>query len=149
MLPICYEEGVPGGCTHDTANFMNVAAETFVKEVLSTIIGRVRSNGPKYVQTGRNRKLGPRRRRIPPATERPLLTMHDVRLSLTVGDNFLKQMPLSMKKIMAGGWFERDYQVNPELQFEDDKDAGQWEGGKPADRKELKGLLDECLAMGG
>ncbi|KAF8540688.1 transcriptional regulator of RNA polII, SAGA, subunit-domain-containing protein [Trichophaea hybrida] len=148
MLPICYEEGIPGGCTHDTANFMNVAAETFVKEVLSTVISRVRSNGPKYVQTDRYRKLAPRGRWVVPASERPLLGMHDMRLSLTLGDNFLTQMPLSMKKIMAGGWYERDYEVDPGLQFEDEKDVGSWEGGEPEDRKELKALLDDCLAMG-
>ena len=147
MQPICYEEGIPGGCTMEAANFMNVAAETFVKEVLTTIIGRVRSNGPNYVQTDKYRKLAPKGRYVPPQ-ERPLLGMHDVRLSLTLGDNFLTQMPLSMKKIMAGGWYERDYEVDASLQFEDSKDVGAWEGGAPEDRKELKGLLDDCLTIG-
>ena len=147
MLPICFEEGVPGGCSVETAHFMNQAAETFVKEVLSTIISRVRVNAPKYVQTDKYRKLAPRNRWVPPA-ERPLLGMHDMRLSLTLGDNILTQMPLAMKKIMAGGWYERDYEVDASLQFQDDADVGGWEGGEPEDRKELKGLLDDCLAMG-
>ncbi|KAI5858786.1 transcriptional regulator of RNA polII, SAGA, subunit-domain-containing protein [Tricharina praecox] len=147
MLPICYEEGIPGGCSVETANFMNVAAETFVKEILTTIIGRVRSNGPIYVQTDAYRKLAPKGRWVP-RQERPLLGMHDVRLSLTLGDNLLTQMPTSMKKIMAGGWYERDYEVDTALQFEDTVDVGEWQGGAPEDRKELKGLLDDCLALG-
>lgn len=148
MLPICFEEGILGGCTMDAASFMNIATETFVKEILTTIISRVRSNGPNYVQTDKYRKLAPKGR-YAAAGERPLLGMHDVRLSLTLGDNFLTQMPLSMKKIMAGGWYERDYEVDPNLQFEDDPDAGGWEGGAPEDRKDLKSLLDDCLAMTG
>jgi hypothetical protein len=62
LLPICYEEGVPDGCSPDTANFMIVATETFVKEVLSQIITRVHSNGPKYVLIDRYRKLAPKGR---------------------------------------------------------------------------------------
>jgi transcriptional coactivator HFI1/ADA1 len=147
MLPICFEEGILGGCTMDAASFMNVAAETFVKEFLTSVISRVRSNGPNYVQTDKYRKLAPRGRYVPPG-ERPLLCMHDVRLSLTLGDNFLTQLPLAMKKIMAGGWYERDFEVNSELQIDDDSDAGGWEGGAPDDRKALKGLLDDCLATG-
>jgi transcriptional coactivator HFI1/ADA1 len=146
MLPICYEEGIPGGCTHDTASFMNVAAETFVKEVLSSIISRVRSDAPQYVQSEKYKKLTARNRWVP--QERPLLGMHDMRLSLTLGDNFLTQMPLSMKKIMAGGWYERDYEVDPELQFRDEPDVGAWEGGDPDSRRELKGLLDDVLSFG-
>jgi len=147
MLPICYEEGIPGGCSVETAGFMNVAAETFVKEVLTTIIGRVRSNGPNYVQTDDYRRLAPKGRWVP-RQDRPLLGMHDVRLSLTLGDNLLTQMPTSMKKIMAGGWYERDYEVDTALQFEDTSDVGDWQGGAPEDRRELKGLLDDCLALG-
>lgn len=146
MLPICYEEGIHGGVTHDTANFMNVAAETFVKEILSSIISRVRSNGPGYIQTDKYRKLFPKGRWA--AGKRPLLGMHDVRLSLTLGDNLLAQLPLSQKKIMAGGWFERDYEVDPDIQFSDEVDVEGWEGAAIDDRRQLKGLLDECLAIG-
>ena len=51
MVPICYEEGVVGGASEGTAAAMNVATETFIKEVLTGIFGRVRSNGPSYVMT--------------------------------------------------------------------------------------------------
>ena len=74
--------------------------------------------------------------------------MHDVRLSLTLGDNLLAQLPLSQKRIMAGGWFERDYEVESEIVFPDEVDVDGWEGAAVEDRKQLKGLLDECLAIG-
>lgn len=102
--------------------------------------------------------------------ERPRLGMHDVRLSLTLGDNLLTQLPLSMKKIMAGGWYERDYEVNVEEQFEEPEldpdlvrmleeanmgDYGgengvllPWDGAEVEDRRELRGILDDCLAIG-
>lgn len=108
--------------------------------------------------------------------ERPRLGMHDVRLSLTLGDNLLTQLPLSMKKIMAGGWYERDYEVDVREQFEDPEldpelvrmleeasmtDLGltgengggggvllPWDGAEKEDRMELRGILDDCLAMG-
>lgn len=147
MNPICYEEGVHGGCTADAANFMNVAAETFVKEILSTIISRVRSNGPNYVQTDKYRKLAPKRKWTAP-TERSLLGMHDVRLSLALGHNLLAQLPLSMKKIMAGGWYERDYEVDVEEQYVGQVDVEGWEGAAVDDRKQLRGLLDDCLSVG-
>lgn len=148
MLPICYEEGIPGGCSADAAQFMNVAAETFVKEILTTAISRVRSDGPNYVQTDKYRKLRPKNKYQAP--ERPSLGMHDVRLSLALGDNLLTQLPLSMKKIMAGGWYERDYDVDPELQFlDDDLPVDGWEGGGMEERKQLRSALDDCLAMVG
>ncbi|KAI5851576.1 transcriptional regulator of RNA polII, SAGA, subunit-domain-containing protein [Morchella snyderi] len=147
MNPICYEEGVHGGCTADAANFMNVAAETFVKEILSTIISRVRSNGPNYVQTDKYRKLAPKRKWTAP-TERSLLGMHDMRLSLALGHNLLAQLPLSMKKIMAGGWYERDYEVDADEQYIGQVDVEGWEGAAVDDRKQLRGLLDDCLSVG-
>lgn len=154
LTPICYESGVPAGCSSETASFMSVAAEIFVKEVLTTIISRVRSNGPKYVQTDKYRKRGRGRRwKLEEAgMQRPLLGMHDMRLSLALGDNLLTQLPLSMKKIMAGGWFERDYEVSQDEQFwegeeEELGDLG-WEGAEMSDRRELRGVLDDCLANG-
>lgn len=101
--------------------------------------------------------------------ERPRLGMHDVRLSLTLGDNLLTQLPMSMKKIMAGGWYERDYEVDVMEQFEEPEldpdlvrmleeasmtDAGAenrvllpWDGAEIDDRKELRNILDDCLAI--
>ncbi|KAF8459391.1 transcriptional regulator of RNA polII, SAGA, subunit-domain-containing protein [Terfezia claveryi] len=174
MLPICYEEGVVGGVGEATAQFMNVAAEVFVKEVLSSVISRVRCNRTTTIKTdGFKRKMekmleeqgsgvfgfesgitlnlngsintmnnpnntSPSRKRkrqklangrpnhrpnqphnFPPpelAGERKVLCMNDLRLSFTLGDSFLSQLPLSLNRIMAGGW-ERpeDYYVAAEF----------------------------------
>ncbi|TGZ85307.1 hypothetical protein EX30DRAFT_353322 [Ascodesmis nigricans] len=172
ITSISYSHGLPGGCSQDTASFMSTAAEVFVKEVLTTIITRTRCNGPRYVQTDAYRRAltsSKFRKKLQSkgkegmgagpggwGAERPRLSMHDVRLSLTLGDNLLTQLPMSMKKIMAGGWFERDYEVPAELQFEDpeynleEANGGidGWEGAGVDDRKELRGLLDDCLATG-
>lgn len=174
MLPICYEEGVVGGVGDNTAQFMNVAAEVFVKEILSVVISRVRCNRATTVKTdsfkrkmekmmeesegnsfglgfggsagmaltlngsintisppssslssnpGRSKKRQKilangkcqlthshfRRKQPYPAPcelagERKVLCMNDLRLSFTLGDTFLTQLPLSLNRIMAGGW---------------------------------------------
>ncbi|KAL2118615.1 hypothetical protein VTJ04DRAFT_8275 [Mycothermus thermophilus] len=46
MLPLCYEAGLVSGHAPDAAQFMSVATETFIKEVLSAIFSRTRSNAP-------------------------------------------------------------------------------------------------------
>lgn len=46
MLPYCYEAGLVSGHSQDAAYFMSVAAESFIKEVLTSILSRTRSNGP-------------------------------------------------------------------------------------------------------
>jgi transcriptional coactivator HFI1/ADA1 len=130
MIPICYEEGVTGGASDGTAAAMNVATETFIKEVLTGIFGRVRSNGPSYIMTatykrqleheeegwlrGDIQKNGNSLLPIEQAaaSQRPPLGMSDVRLALEMGDMYLGQMPLTVEKIMGSyleGEFE-DYQ---------------------------------------
>ncbi|TLD27259.1 hypothetical protein PspLS_05064 [Pyricularia sp. CBS 133598] len=46
MLPFCYESGLVSGHAPEAAGFVSVAAEVFIKEVLSAILCRTRSNGP-------------------------------------------------------------------------------------------------------
>jgi transcriptional coactivator HFI1/ADA1 len=46
MLPLCYESGLAQGHAPDAAQFMMVATETFIKEVMSSIFSCTRSNGP-------------------------------------------------------------------------------------------------------
>ena len=48
MMPICYEEAVPGGSSMACAEMVGVAAEIFVKDMLATVFSRTRSNGPRY-----------------------------------------------------------------------------------------------------
>lgn len=46
MLPFCYEAGLVSGHAQDAAQLMLAATETYMKDVLSTIFSRTRSNAP-------------------------------------------------------------------------------------------------------
>ncbi|KAI9790314.1 MAG: transcriptional coactivator hfi1/ADA1 [Candelina submexicana] len=120
MIPICYEEGIVAGAHDGTAQFMNVATETFIKEVLSGIFGRTRSNGPNYIMTSTYKRQLEREEEswlrgevqkngnslLPveqsAASQRPSLGMSDLRLALEMGDMYLGQMPLIVESIMSG-----------------------------------------------
>ena len=46
MLPLCYEAGLVSGHSQDAAQLMLVATETYMKDILSTVFSRTRSNAP-------------------------------------------------------------------------------------------------------
>lgn len=48
IVPICYEESVASGCSIQCAELVGIAAEMFLKGVLSEVVNRTRSNGPRY-----------------------------------------------------------------------------------------------------
>lgn len=48
MVPICYEESVTSGSSMQCAELVQVATEIFVKDLLSSVFNRTRTNGPKY-----------------------------------------------------------------------------------------------------
>ncbi|TGO08313.1 hypothetical protein BTUL_0215g00160 [Botrytis tulipae] len=132
MLPICYETGLVNGHVQDAAQFMSVATETFIKEVLSSIFSKTRSNGPgstgsagtgggsSWVQTHkyrrqlereeesslRNEVLRDKNGLLPTearaASERGPLGMADVRTALEISDCGLGQMPVVVQQIMFG-----------------------------------------------
>ena len=132
MLPICYETGLISGHAPDAAHFMSVATETFVKEVLSSIFSKTRSNGPgasgsagtgggsNWIQTHKYRiqleqdeeawlrgeiqrdKNGLLPAEAKAASERGPLGMADVRTALEMGDCGLGQMPVVVQQIMLG-----------------------------------------------
>jgi transcriptional coactivator HFI1/ADA1 len=132
MLPICYETGLVSGQAADAAHFMSVATETFIKEVLSSIFGKTRSNGPgatgsagtgggaTWIQTHKYRtqlereeeawlrgevqrdKSGLLPAEAKAASERGPLGMADVRTALEMGDCGLGQMPVVVQQIMFG-----------------------------------------------
>ncbi|KAF4636326.1 hypothetical protein G7Y89_g1757 [Cudoniella acicularis] len=132
MLPICYEVGLTSGHVPDAAHFMSVATETFLKEVLSSIFSKTRSNGPgtagsagtgggaSWVQTHKYRiqlekeeeawlrgeiqrdKGGLLPTEARAASERASLGMADVRTALELGDCGLGQMPVVMEQIVFG-----------------------------------------------
>ncbi|EHL03489.1 hypothetical protein M7I_0434 [Glarea lozoyensis 74030] len=132
MLPICYEGGLTSGHVPDAAQFMSVATETFLKEVLSSIFSKTRSNGPgtagsagtgggaAWIQTQKYRvqlekeeeawlrgeiqrdKVGLLPVEAKAASDRAPLGMADVRTALELGDCGLGQMPVVMEQIVFG-----------------------------------------------
>jgi len=128
MVPICYEESLVSGCSIPCAEFMATATETFVKEVLSGIFGRTRSNVPAGSNNGIMTKRYKRQLEreedgwlrgevtrsagngmlpveMKEANGRRPLGMSDLRLALEIGDCALGQMPLIVERVM-GGYFE-------------------------------------------
>lgn len=132
MLPICYETGLVSGHAPDASHFMSVATETFIKEVLSSIFSKTRSNGPgvlgsagtgggaTWIQSHKYRtqlereeeaflrgevqrdKNGLLPTEAKAASERGALGMADVRTALEMGDCGLGQMPVVIQQIMSG-----------------------------------------------
>lgn len=135
MQPLCFETGLPGGHAPDAAQFMAVAAETFVKRFLSAVFARTRANGPGgagsagaggaagWVATARYRRARAREEEAAArgalvrdksgllpvearaAGERGALGMADLRRALEVGDCGIGQMPVVLGQIV-GGWRE-------------------------------------------
>ncbi|KAL4974522.1 transcriptional regulator of RNA polII, SAGA, subunit-domain-containing protein [Aspergillus desertorum] len=133
MTPICYEESVVNGAGVACAEFMAIATETFVKEVLSVVFSRTRSNGPSgtingmmkrsYKQQLEREELAFTRGEIAKdgatgllpveakeARIRSALGVRDLRLSLELGSGVLSHMPLLVDQIM-GGYFEDELEA--------------------------------------
>ena len=125
MVPICYEESLVNGCTPACAGFMATATEHFIKEVLSSIYTRTRSNMPSgsvnSIMTNRFKKQLRREEEavkrgeivrglgtgllpveVKEAAGRKPVGMHDLRLALEVGDCGLGQFPFTLGKVMNG-----------------------------------------------
>ncbi|KAJ5894455.1 Transcriptional coactivator SAGA-type complex Ada1/Tada1 [Penicillium taxi] len=130
MVPMCYEESLPGGAGMPCAEFMAIATETFVKEVLSAVFSRTRSNGPsgtingmmmrKYREQLEREELAFTRGEISKDTATGLLpveakeaslrrplSVKDLRLTLELSRGVLGHMPLIIDQIM-GGYFENE-----------------------------------------
>lgn len=133
MTPICYEESVVNGAGVACAEFMAIATETFVKEVLSVVFSRTRSNGPSgtingmmkrsYKQQLEREELAFTRGEIAKdgatgllpveakeANSRSSLGVRDLRLSLELGSGVLSHMPLLVDQIM-GGYLEDELEA--------------------------------------
>lgn len=134
MTPICYEESVVNGAGVACAEFMAIATETFVKEVLSVVFSRTRSNGPSgtingmmkrsYKQQLEREELAFTRGEIAKdgatgllpveakeASTRSALGARDLRLSLEIGSGVLSHMPLLVDQIM-GGYLEDELEAD-------------------------------------
>lgn len=132
MLPFCYEAGLASGHAPDAAQFMSIATETFVKEFMTSVFSRTRSNGPgdsgnagfgpssNWIQTHRYRRQLRREEEafqrgevtrdktglLPiesrAASERGPLGMADLRLALEMGDCGLANFPVIIKSVIYG-----------------------------------------------
>ena len=124
MVPICYEESLVNGCATSCAEFMATATEQYIKEVLSGIYGRTRSNVPASSGNGiltqkykrqlereeeaclkgeviRGQSNGMLPVEVKEAMGRRALGTSDLRLALEVGDCSLGQMPAVVERIMG------------------------------------------------
>lgn len=132
MLPICYEAGLPSGHVAEAPQLMSIAAETFIKEMLTQVFARTRSNGPgdsgsagygvgtQWIQTHNYRrqlhieeeaahrgevsrdKAGLLPIEARAAGEQGPLSMADVRVSLEIADSSMSQFPILMRQILCG-----------------------------------------------
>ncbi|KAF2402489.1 putative transcriptional co-activator [Trichodelitschia bisporula] len=126
MVPMCYEEGLVKGCTAGSSEFMNIATETFIKELLSDLISRVRTNGANFVKTTKYRRqyeyqeavaktgTGSVQRNaaglLPVEVEaeakwRPL-SLADLKVALLLGNNYLSQSRLLNETLLIGTYIE-------------------------------------------
>lgn len=140
MVPMCYEESLPSGAGLPCAEFMAIATETYVKEVLSSVFSRTRSNGPagtingmmmrKYRQQLEREDLAYTRGEITKDTATGLLPVEakeasvrrplgvrDLRLTLELGGGVLGHMPLIIDQIM-GGYFEDELETEMQDRME-------------------------------
>ena len=131
MIPICYEESLANGADQQCAEFMATATEHFIKEVLSAVYNRTRSNLPSGsgngVSTHRFKRQCRREERdllngslfrgpgagllpveIKEAQNRRPLAMQDLKIGLEVGDIGLGHLPTVMSKIMGGAFEDYD-----------------------------------------
>ncbi|KAF7155035.1 hypothetical protein CNMCM5623_005243 [Aspergillus felis] len=145
MIPICYEESVVSGAGFPCAEFMAIATETFVKEVLSVVFSRTRCNGPsgtingmmmrKYRQQLELEELAYTRGEIvkdsatgllpveaKEARNRKPLGVRDLRLALEIGGGVLSHMPLIVDHIM-GGYFEDELETDKQDQLDEVADT--------------------------
>ena len=144
MLPICYEESLSSGCAPACPSFMATATEHFLKEVLSTMFTRTRSNMPggsvNSVLTHRFRKqflyegtavekgelvrapgTGLLPVEIKEAQVRMPLGMCDLRLALEVGDmGGLGQFPAVVGKV-RNGYREGEWEEYQRRKREDER----------------------------
>ncbi|POR34621.1 Transcriptional coactivator HFI1/ADA1 [Tolypocladium paradoxum] len=130
MLPFCYEAGLASGHSADAPQLMSIATEAFIKEVLTQIYSRTRSNGPgdsasagfgigtTLIQTHKYRrqlsqeeeaaqrgeitrdKSGLLPVEAKAASERGPLGVADMRLSLEMADTGMALFPVLMAQVL-------------------------------------------------
>ncbi|RKF53715.1 Transcriptional coactivator HFI1/ADA1 [Golovinomyces cichoracearum] len=173
MSPICHETGINSGHAPDAAHFMTVATETFIKEVLSSIFSKTRSNGPgtsgnagtgggaNWIQTRKYRiqlekeeeaslrgkilrdKSGLLPVEARAASERGPLGMADIRMALELGDCGIGQMPSVFQQIMLG-YREGEVDLWNDFTFKTDHSYDIGQGVRSADEDvEMSGMRED------
>ncbi|KAG5925122.1 hypothetical protein E4U42_004461 [Claviceps africana] len=132
MLPFCYEAGLSSGHVADAPQLVTVAAEIFIKEVLTQIVSRTQSNGPgdsgiagygvgtTLIQTHKYKKqlhleeegsmrgevtrdkLGLLPIEAKAASERNPLGIADLRIALEMADTGMSLFPILMTQVLYG-----------------------------------------------
>ena len=132
MLPFCYENGLTNGHATDAPSLLVIATETFIKETLTDLFSRTRSNGPgdsgsagfgigtTWIQTDKYRqqladeedaaqrgelsrdKAGLLPVEAKAASERGPLGMADMRLALEIAESGMAQFPAIRSQILHG-----------------------------------------------
>ncbi|KAF2420748.1 hypothetical protein EJ08DRAFT_528526 [Tothia fuscella] len=133
IVPICYQEGLTGGCGTACSDLMTVAAETFIKEQLSDLFRRVRSNGPQYIKSASYRKTlikeeeacerGEIRRNaygllpleVEAERKRRPFNREDLRLAALMGNSYLAQSRILNEKVVNAPFVEEEYDDDEEI----------------------------------
>lgn len=132
MLPFCYEAGLPSGHSSDAPQLLTLATETFIKEVMTQMFSRTRSNGPgdsgnvgygigttwvqthKYKKQQRLEEEGALRGEVTrdkfgllpieakAASERGPLGMADMRIALELSESGMAMFPILMTQVLYG-----------------------------------------------
>ncbi|OAA79715.1 cAMP-dependent protein kinase regulatory subunit [Akanthomyces lecanii RCEF 1005] len=132
MLPFCYEAGLPSGHSAEAPQLMSIATDAFIKEMLTQVFARTRSNGPgdsgsagygvgtQWIQTHNYKrqlhleeeaahrgelsrdKAGFLPVEARAAGEQGPLCMADVRVALEIADSSMSQFPILMRQILCG-----------------------------------------------
>lgn len=167
MVPICYEESLPSGAGLPCAEFMAIATETFVKEMLSAVFSRTRSNGPsgtinnmmmrKYRHQLEVEELAYTRGEIAKdaatgllpieakeASMRRPLGVRDLRLTLELGGGVLGHMPLIVDQIM-GGYLEDELEAEKQNRLENGVGGPQEKVKRGEDEMDLDEDEDDSL----
>jgi transcriptional coactivator HFI1/ADA1 len=119
--PICYEEGLVGGCQQGSlqqcAEMLELATEVYLKEVLGAMYAHTRSNGEGCIQTEKFRQQLRREEEdaergilqrnaagflpveLEAQAKREALSMQDLNLALLLGDGYLRQDRFLAQKI--------------------------------------------------
>ncbi|KAK6520602.1 transcriptional coactivator hfi1/ADA1 [Arthrobotrys conoides] len=98
-IPICYEEGISSGVSEETARFIGLATDFFVKDVLTTLIDRVRLDSRKVIKED---EAATKSRAKTVEKVGGTISMEHLKLSVSLSDNLIRQMPLSVYSIMSG-----------------------------------------------